>query len=95
MSWIEKLGISDARGFHFGVQHEEDALLFEVLDLLLSRGVKLSQLLSPRPTKRDMVLPGGTRLESAPTVGCNWSDGTTEPEPSSGSREIWELNSQI
>ena len=36
MSWIEKLGISDARDFHFGVQHEEDALLFEALDLLAS-----------------------------------------------------------
>ncbi|WP_256314961.1 MULTISPECIES: hypothetical protein [Eggerthellaceae] len=44
MSWIEKLEISDARGFHFGVQHEEDALLFEVLDLLLSRGDGLSAL---------------------------------------------------
>ena len=95
LSWIEKLGISDARGFHFGVRHEEGVLLFEVLDLLLSRGVKLSQLLSPRPTKRHMVLPGGTWLESAPTTGCNWSGGTTEPEPSSGSREIWEQNSQI
>lgn len=34
LSWIEELGISDARGFHFGVQHEVGALLFEVLDLL-------------------------------------------------------------
>ena len=31
-----------------------------------------------------MVLPGGTRLEMAPTTGRNWSDGATEPEPSSG-----------
>ncbi|MDU8576289.1 hypothetical protein RX398_02615 [Collinsella aerofaciens] len=44
LSWIEKLGISDARGFHFGVQNEEDALLFEVLDLPLSRGDGLSAL---------------------------------------------------
>ncbi|HIT46131.1 MAG TPA: hypothetical protein IAC28_08680 [Candidatus Aphodovivens excrementavium] len=44
MSWIEKLGLSDARGFHFGVQHEEDALLLKVLDLLLSRGDGLSAL---------------------------------------------------
>lgn len=39
LSWIEKLEHSDARGFHFDVQHEEDALLLEVLDLLLSRGM--------------------------------------------------------
>lgn len=44
MSWIEKLGLSDARGFHLGVQYEEGALLLEVLDLLLSRGDGLSAL---------------------------------------------------
>ena len=33
-----------------------------------------------------MVMLGGTRLETASATGCNWSDGTTEPKASSGSR---------
>lgn len=42
--------------------------------------------MSPKPTKRDMVLLGGTRFETAPKTGRNWNDGTAEPKPSSGSR---------
>ena len=46
--------------------------------------MKLSQLLSPKPTKRDAASFGGTRLETARETRYNWNDGTTEPKPSSG-----------
>ncbi|WP_418741782.1 hypothetical protein, partial [Enorma massiliensis] len=36
-------------------------------------------------TKRDIASFGGTRSVSMPKTGCNWSDGTEEPTPSSGS----------
>ncbi len=48
--------------------------------------LRLSQLLSPKPTKRDIASFGGTRSVSMPKTGCNWNDGTAEPTPSSGSR---------
>lgn len=47
--------------------------------------LKLSRLLSPKPMKHDMVLLGGTRLETATKTGCNKNDGAAKPEPSSGS----------
>lgn len=47
--------------------------------------LKLPRFLSPKPTKRDVVSSGGTRLETASKTGGNWNDGTTEPKPSSGS----------
>lgn len=37
--------------------------------------------------KRDAASPGGTRLETASKTGCNWSGGTAEPSPSSGSKQ--------
>lgn len=46
--------------------------------------LRLSQLLSPKPTKRDIASFGGTRSVSMPKTGCNWNDGTAEPTPSSG-----------
>ena len=49
--------------------------------------MKLSRLLSPRPTKHDMALPGGTRFETAAKTGRNWNDGTVETLPPSGSSE--------
>lgn len=45
--------------------------------------LKLSRLLSPKSTKRDTVLLGGTRLETAPKTGCNWNDRTAKLKPSS------------
>ena len=36
--------------------------------------------------KRDVASFGGTRFEMPPKTGCNWNDGTAEPEPSSGSK---------
>ena len=42
--------------------------------------------MSPKPTKRDIASFGGTRSVSMPKTGCNWSDGTAEPTPSSGIR---------
>ena len=56
--------------------------------------LRLSQLLSPKPTKRDIASFGGTRSVSMPKTGCNWNDGTAEPTPSSGNnrahyREVW------
>lgn len=50
--------------------------------------LRLSQVLSPKPTKRDMVSPGGTRLETALKTGRNWNDETAEPLPSSGNRKF-------
>ena len=47
------------------------------------RSSSTSKFLSPRPTKHDVVVPGGTRLETAPKTGCNWNDGTAEPALSS------------
>lgn len=44
--------------------------------------------------KRDVVSFGGTRLETASTTGCNWSDGTTEPEPSSGNGPTTRFNEE-
>lgn len=49
--------------------------------------LRLSQLLSTKPTKRDIASFGGTRSVSMPKTGCNWNDGTTEPKPSSGNRK--------
>lgn len=49
--------------------------------------MRLSQLLPPRSTKHDMVLPGGTRFETAAKAGRNWNDGTVETLPPSGSSE--------
>ena len=46
--------------------------------------LELPQFLSPKPTKRDMVSPGGTRLETAPKTGRNWSGGMAEPTSSNG-----------
>ena len=46
--------------------------------------LKLSQLLSPRPTKRNVVSFDGTRSVAAPKTGRNWNDGTAELGPSSG-----------
>lgn len=57
--------------------------------------MKLSQLLSPRPTKHDMALPGGTRFETAPKTGCNWNDGTAGLKPSSGSSRSGVLYNDI
>ena len=54
--------------------------------LSLKKVLKLSQLLSPKPTKHDMASFGGTRSVSMPKTGCNWNDGTAEPTPSSGNR---------
>ena len=56
--------------------------------------LELSQLLSPKPTKRDTVSPDGTRLETAAKTGCNWSDGTLEPKPSSGNRPSHPVSSR-
>lgn len=53
--------------------------------LSLKKFLKLSRLLSPKPTKHDMVLPGGTRFALSLKTGCNWNDRTAEPNPSSGS----------
>ena len=50
--------------------------------------LRLSQLLSPKPTKRDIASFGGTRSVSMPKTGCNWNDGTAEPTPSSGNRKF-------
>ena len=52
---------------------------------LKKKFLKLSQLLSPKPTKHNKALPDGIRFETALKTGCNWTDGTTEPKPSSGS----------
>ena len=51
--------------------------------------MKLSQLLSPKPTKHDEALPGGIRFETAPKTGCNWKGGTAEPKPPSGNRKFF------
>lgn len=48
------------------------------------RSSSTSKFLFLRPTKHDVVVPGGTRLETAPKTGCNWNDGTAEPALSSG-----------
>lgn len=56
--------------------------------------MKLSQHLSPKPTKHDMALPGGTRLETALKTGCNWNDGTTKTEPSSGNGPTTRFNEE-
>ena len=51
------------------------------------RLLKLSQLLSPKPTKRDIAPFGGTRLEMPLKTGRNGNDGAAEPKPPSGSNE--------
>ena len=48
--------------------------------------MKLSQLLSPRPIKRDVVLFSGTRSVAAPKTGRNWNDGTAELGSPSGNK---------
>ena len=50
--------------------------------------LKLSQLLSPKPMKHDIVLLGGTRFETASKTEDNWNVGTVKLKPSSGSRPI-------
>lgn len=40
--------------------------------------------MSPKPTKRDTALFGGTRFEAAWETGRNWNDGAAKPGPSSG-----------
>ena len=56
--------------------------------LSLNKVLKLFQLMSPKAMKYDMVLLGGTRLETSPKTGCNWNDGMAESTPSSGSKPI-------
>ena len=55
--------------------------------LVWNEFLKLPRLLSPKPTKRDMALPGGTRLEAEPKTGCNWNDRAAKPKPLSGDSE--------
>ena len=55
--------------------------------LVWNEFLKLPRLLSPKLTKHDMVLLGGTRLETALKTGRNWSDETAETLPPSGNSE--------
>ena len=36
--------------------------------------LRLPQLLSPKPMKRDVASFSGTHFEMPPKTGCNWSD---------------------
>ena len=63
----------------FGQKRKAQSLKFGMSFL------KLPRLLSPKPTKHDMVLLGGTRFETARKNECNRSDGTAESTLSSES----------
>ena len=51
------------------------------------RLLRLSQLLSPKPTRRDIAPFRGIRFKTAQKTERNWNDGLTESESSSGSNE--------
>lgn len=73
-------------GSSFGTKTKTQCPEFE------KKFLRLSQLLSTKPTKRDIASFGGTRSVSMPKTGCNWNDGTTEPKPSSGNKTPRQLS---